>query len=356
MDKRYQVFVSSTYEDLQEERRQTMQALLALDCIPTGMELFPAADDDSWTIIKRFIAACDYYVLIIGGRYGTRARSGLSYTEMEYEYAIEAGVPVLAFLHKSPQDIPSGKAEPTEAGRMALEKFRQRIEGTRHAKYWHSASDLSGEVVLAMAHLMKIKPRVGWIRANLAPDESAAQEILRLRRRIDELEAAAADSNVRAPLGTEALAQGDETFTCHFDYEVANKNGYFNGSQDLTWNDIISLLGPMMIGQSSEGGLKEKLSEAFSNRYFDRHRTTVYSVSPRDEDFQKIKLQLRALGLIREVRSDSPKGRNETRWSLTSYGDHLMTQVAAIRSSRPADSEHGASPKKAGLSARPALS
>ena len=41
MDKRYQVFISSTFEDLQEERRQVMQALLALDCIPTGMELFP---------------------------------------------------------------------------------------------------------------------------------------------------------------------------------------------------------------------------------------------------------------------------------------------------------------------------
>lgn len=62
MDKRYQVFVSSTFEDLQEERREVMQALLSLDCIPTGMELFPAADDDSWELIKRFIAGCDYYI------------------------------------------------------------------------------------------------------------------------------------------------------------------------------------------------------------------------------------------------------------------------------------------------------
>ncbi|HEX4136006.1 MAG TPA: DUF4062 domain-containing protein [Bryobacteraceae bacterium] len=52
MQKRYQVFVSSTYEDLHEERREVMQALLALNCIPTGMELFPAADDDSWTHIS----------------------------------------------------------------------------------------------------------------------------------------------------------------------------------------------------------------------------------------------------------------------------------------------------------------
>lgn len=46
MDKRYQVFISSTYADLQDERQEVIQALLELDCIPAGMELFPAASED----------------------------------------------------------------------------------------------------------------------------------------------------------------------------------------------------------------------------------------------------------------------------------------------------------------------
>ena len=46
MNKKYQVFVSSTYKDLTEERQEVIQALLELDCIPVGMEMFPAADDD----------------------------------------------------------------------------------------------------------------------------------------------------------------------------------------------------------------------------------------------------------------------------------------------------------------------
>jgi hypothetical protein len=45
MEKRYQVFVSSTYTDLMEERNEAMQAILELDCMPAGMELFPAAND-----------------------------------------------------------------------------------------------------------------------------------------------------------------------------------------------------------------------------------------------------------------------------------------------------------------------
>ena len=53
MEKKYQVFVSSTYDDLRPERQEVIQALLELDCIPAGMELFPAADDDQWTLIER---------------------------------------------------------------------------------------------------------------------------------------------------------------------------------------------------------------------------------------------------------------------------------------------------------------
>src|SRR3954453_20031505 len=102
MEKRYQVFVSSTYLDLIEARAEVMQALLELDCIPAGMELFPAANDDQWTLIKNVIDDCDYYVVVIAGRYGSLSAEGISYTEMEYRYALEKSKPIIAFLHKDP--------------------------------------------------------------------------------------------------------------------------------------------------------------------------------------------------------------------------------------------------------------
>ena len=83
MDKRYQVFVSSTYADLREERQEVIQALLELDCIPAGMELFPAADDDQWTLIRKVIDDCDYYIVILAGRYGSLGPGGKSYTQIE---------------------------------------------------------------------------------------------------------------------------------------------------------------------------------------------------------------------------------------------------------------------------------
>jgi hypothetical protein len=68
LDKRYQVFVSSTYEDLIDERQQVMQALLELNCIPLGMDFFPAANEEQWGLIKSVIKDCDYYIVIIGSK------------------------------------------------------------------------------------------------------------------------------------------------------------------------------------------------------------------------------------------------------------------------------------------------
>ena len=42
--KKFQVFISSTYIDLIEERRKVLDVLLMADCIPAGMEAFVATD------------------------------------------------------------------------------------------------------------------------------------------------------------------------------------------------------------------------------------------------------------------------------------------------------------------------
>ena len=88
MDKRYQVFVSSTYADLKEERRAIIQTVIELNCIPAGMELFPASNEEQFSFIKRVTDDCDYYLLVIAGRYGSVGTDGISYTEKEFDYAL----------------------------------------------------------------------------------------------------------------------------------------------------------------------------------------------------------------------------------------------------------------------------
>ena len=169
MDKRYQVFVSSTYEDLREERQQVMQALLELDCIPSGMELFPAASEDQWTLIKKVIDDCDYYLVIIGGRYGSIGSDGKSYTQMEYEYALTKQKHAIAFLHENPGDIPASKTESSSAGKEKLAEFR-RLAETTVCKYWSSAPDLGGKVSRSIVQLIRQHPAIGWVRADEAAE------------------------------------------------------------------------------------------------------------------------------------------------------------------------------------------
>ena len=214
MEKRYQVFVSSTFSDLQEERQEIIQALLELKCIPAGMELFPAANDDQWTLIKKVIQDCDYYVVIIAGRYGSVGPDGLSYTEMEYRYALEQGIPTIGFLHRNPSAIPQGLCESDPAKQARLKDFCQLVQ-KKVCRYWESPSDLGSKVSRSLINLINDTPAVGWVRADQV-NEADPAEILRLRKRIDELEASIQAFREKAPPGIEHLSQGDELFRIEF--------------------------------------------------------------------------------------------------------------------------------------------
>ena len=85
---KFQVFVSSTYEDLKEERKEAVSAILNAGHIPAGMEVFQGGKSTIGTI-KKWIDDSDVFVLILGGKYGTYSEDvKMSFTQMEYEYAI----------------------------------------------------------------------------------------------------------------------------------------------------------------------------------------------------------------------------------------------------------------------------
>ena len=169
------------------------------------------------------------------------------------------------------------------------------------------------------------------MRADRAPDESAAQEILGLRKKIDELEARIVETEFAAPPGTEGLAHGKETISLHFRYQLYGRDA--EDAAKFTWDEILSILGPVLIIQASESDLKEKLAESFQNRINEKSGNRAHSAYMRDDEFQQVKLQLRALGLISEIKDRSFNGGDLAVWTLTPYGDRVMTQVAAIRSS-----------------------
>lgn len=343
MDKRYQVFISSTYTDLLEERQEVIQALLELDCIPAGMELFPAADDDQWTLIKKVIDDCDYYIIIVGGRYGSLSASGISYTEMEYNYAVSQGKPVIGFIHKDPGSIPASKTESSSEGKSKLEAFRGKVE-QKMCKYWSSPSELGSVVSRSLVKLIKNNPAIGWVRANLIPDESSSQEILKLRKRIEELEEQQELTQARPPKGATELAQGDDLFQVRYSYFIQDNSGYPVSHDEtcaITWSQLFSILSPILMGQASEKALKGKITEFVINRvseYLDNaYPEEVEQISVESFDLDTIIIQFRALGLTMKGTLSS---NTETYWTLTTYGEILMTRLRAVKkSTSPSDED-----------------
>ena len=220
MDKRYQVFVSSTFEDLREERSAVIGALLQLDCIPAGMELFPAADEDSISLIKSVIDDCDYYVVIVAGRYGsTLPGSPNSYTRMEYEYACEIGKPTIALLHSNVGGLAANKCEASEVGRKRLDEFRTELK-KKNCRLWADRAELMNGLYTGVLHLKKTRPAVGWVKSN-ATSDAAKDELLRLRSRVEELsEELASAVSLAAPANLDEIAKGQDTVGIRVDFEA----------------------------------------------------------------------------------------------------------------------------------------
>lgn len=162
---RYQVFLSSTYTDLIDQRAALTQALLKMrPVIPAGMELFSADTRPPWEVITSILDDTDYLVLVIAGRYGSVDQEGISYTEREYDYAITHGIPVLAFVHAEPGALRADATESTEVGQRALAAFRAKVEDAHTIQRWRTADDLVHEVTRALHNAFGDQPRPGWVR------------------------------------------------------------------------------------------------------------------------------------------------------------------------------------------------
>lgn len=185
---KYQVFISSTYSDLAKERKQVLDILLMADCIPAGMENFVATDDEQFNVIQKVIDLCDYYILILGRRYGSvNDKTGISYTEMEYNYAIDKGIPVLVFALDDSIDIDNDKEENDAIKKGKLAEFKSRAMRNRLASVWKDQSDLMGKVAIAIMQAKNEIKRPGWHRGSDEEKENLKKEIFLLRKENDEL-------------------------------------------------------------------------------------------------------------------------------------------------------------------------
>ena len=192
MEKKYQIFISSTYKDLIEARSKVRDAILSMMHFPVGMEMFNAADEEQWEIIQETIDSSDYYVLILGQRYGSIIESGsdagISYTEKEFRYAREKKIPILVFIIDDDVAIKPEFIEKDPESIKKLADFKTEAKKGRTVQWWTNIDELARKVSESLHKQMDRKKRPGWIRGDAFDIEASHAEILSLNRKIGELE------------------------------------------------------------------------------------------------------------------------------------------------------------------------
>lgn len=329
LERRHQVFVSSTYIDLVPERQAVIQALLELDCIPAGMEMFPAADDDQWTLIKEVIDSCDYYIVIVGGRYGSVTAEGVSFTEKEYDHAVEQGLPVLGFVHTDPGSIPFDHSEIDSAARQKLEAFREKVM-TRMVKTYGSPDELASVVSRGLVRAMKTHARPGWVRGDHAMTDAVRAEVAELRAALAEAEKRQSEAtrNLQASAIDESFEHGADTVDLGFTVDSSSL-GFSKQSVELsfTWDEIVEILGPHMLDEASDPQLRRIINDFAMNTLIedkddDQYRTAYRpSAVISDDSWGKVLVQLRALGIISTGVKKRTVSDRAVYWTLTPAGD-----------------------------------
>lgn len=226
------------------------------------MEAFVASNEGQWDVIKRVIDEFDYYALIIGGRYGSITTEGIIYTEKEYRYAKEQGLPVLAFVHGDPESIPIGRAEKDKESREKLERFCSNVMADHPIRKWTTGAELGGLVSRFFVREIKISPRPGWIRNDGSSPIALLERINFLSEENRKLQDQLADHS-RLEDDTH-LESGDDTIETFGSITIV-KDGFFSEqeawSATASWNDIFRDIGPTLINKTTEDNLKQLIAK-----------------------------------------------------------------------------------------------
>jgi len=323
-DKKYQIFVSSTYKDLKNERKRVIEQILNTGHLAVGMELFVASDDEQFEYIKRIINNCDYYVLILGGCYGSVSKNtGISYTEMEYNYALEKNIPILIFPNENIKKLPKSKRDEDLTN---IQNFINKVSENRLHKTWKNKDDLCLKVINSLHNAFDEKPQRGWIRPDEYDNSKLLNEINELRKHNLELEKTVSEYKKQLVPKVANIADMDEMFEFHYKYSTKNTTGY--SSIKVTWNDIFSYVAPNLISPLFADFFKNEFDLNFIKKHSSYNYINIYI---NEDDVNTVKIQLYSYGLINIYTAQSiNKGLNEY-IKITNKGLQYLQEIKTVK-------------------------
>lgn len=326
MRKKLQIFISSTYLDLQEERQAAVEAILGSNNIPAGMELFKAGNNSQWETIKKWINDSDIYMLILGGRYGSiEPTSKKSYTQLEYEYALSMNIPVFAVVLS--KDFVSKKAitDPTvieHENKYLYDEFKTLVM-KKMIKIVDDCKDIKLAIYESISELKEENDFEGWTRgisnstyANLTEQNAS------LIKENNELK----EQLKQSPTAQRIIEDNNTYWNRQYILNIHGFQEYlevpYNSQLTITMHDIFMDLAPLMMVPVKLQQLKENFEEILHEKY----ASNFYNLSIEENQFQNIKLQIYSIGLI-TLQNDND---GEENISLTQEGIDTLCRFGEI--------------------------
>jgi hypothetical protein len=334
---KYQIFISSTYTDLKDERDEVIKAILEMGHIPVGMEMFSAADEEQWKLISRQIDQSDYYIVIVAHRYGSVVGKK-SYTEKEYDYAIQKSVPVIGFIINDSALWPKDKIESDTNKAESLKRFKQKIK-RKPVGFWSIKDELCGKVSRSLIKLITTNPRPGWIRTS----ETVGPEVVSEMSRLSSENARLVNENIQlrqqleGALKTENanFSQGKENVEIEYNYTNVNSQEKNDGKFCTNWDNLFIEIAKSLLQNTAEFSIVEILRRMVVLSM--PNKPNWASIKP--TSVLTIKTQFIALGYIdvqvitipNNNNSGSRLGSQHPHWNLTLLGKRKLAELLAIR-------------------------
>jgi hypothetical protein len=178
IDRRYQIFVSSTFSDLKPYRKEAIDVVWERGHIPIDMATFSAAHDTDRAVIERAIKKSQIYLLLLGHRYGTLVPGAdISYTELEYELAKKAGLYVIA-LRLNETDVNARRSELDRTkhddqlelqNEQRLWDFHRRVSRDHYDQLWSLHGQFKFEVLKALTDALPSCKKLGFVGEQRGP-------------------------------------------------------------------------------------------------------------------------------------------------------------------------------------------
>lgn len=325
LDKRYQVFISTSGKDMQPERMVLSQTLVGMGFFSWGLEQRTPL---STAFSRRQIDDCDYFLLLVGSQYGEQSVSGVGYMQLEYIYAVTKQKPIIVFMHEDPTSRPQSLHDEKPELREKFLEFRKQLQQeVDQVITYRTLRDLELAVRSNMLQMLERYPVVGWVRPQNI--QILQDEIDALKAKLTQLQAEIKPKEAEPFLIVSKVAMY-ESFS--FEYRMhAYQDGNFKevkAMRDMTWAQILLLLGETFKEPMSE----EYFSKALNDYLNDTGLQDARREMPRAHAVARAQINVRALHNIKvQMRQNDwiiPIGRDDRQrmlWQVTEKGEKLLS-------------------------------